>query len=106
MCLLTGVLLFNFIYTRYLLVECNEGKETKEGAMYLNVMRRFSHALMKVSAMFHIFILSVCLQLKYSPIVLSKTFNNKIEHPPNYPQLDFLHLECLADNSLLNEKRL
>jgi len=29
-------------------VECNEGKETKEGAMYLNVMRRFSQALMKV----------------------------------------------------------
>lgn len=33
---------------RYLLVECNEGKETKEGVMYLNVMRRFSQALMKV----------------------------------------------------------
>lgn len=30
-------------------MECNEGKETKEGAMYLNVMRRFSHALMKVA---------------------------------------------------------
>ena len=48
---------FTVIYNRYLLVECNEGKETKEGAMYLNVMRRFSHALMKVSATSHIFIL-------------------------------------------------
>lgn len=40
-------------------MECNEGKETKEGAMYLNVMRRFSHALMKVSVKFLIFMLSV-----------------------------------------------
>ena len=42
-------------------MECNEGKETKEGAMYLNVMRRFSHALMKVSASarFLIFIISL-----------------------------------------------
>ena len=40
-------------------MECNEGKETKEGAMYLNVMRRFSHALMKVSARFLIFIISL-----------------------------------------------
>ncbi|KAJ7385245.1 Phosphatidylinositol 3-kinase catalytic subunit type 3 [Desmophyllum pertusum] len=38
--------LANYFYW-YLLVECNEGKETKEGAMYLNVMRRFSQALMK-----------------------------------------------------------
>lgn len=28
-------------------MECNEGKDIKEGAMYLNVMRRFSQALMK-----------------------------------------------------------
>ena len=34
---------------RYLLVECNEDKEKKEGATYLNVMRRFSQALMKVN---------------------------------------------------------
>ncbi|CAH3041450.1 unnamed protein product [Porites lobata] len=38
--------LANFFYW-YLLVECNEGKDIKEGAMYLNVMRRFSQALMK-----------------------------------------------------------
>lgn len=43
-CILFSCILSN----RYLLVECNEGKETKEGAMYLNVMRRFSQALMKV----------------------------------------------------------
>ena len=41
--------LYNYvILTRYLLVECNEDKDTKEGSMYLNVMRRFSQALMKV----------------------------------------------------------
>ena len=36
------------IHFRYLLVECNEAKDTKEGEMYLNVMRRFSQALIKV----------------------------------------------------------
>ncbi|XP_022781859.1 phosphatidylinositol 3-kinase catalytic subunit type 3-like [Stylophora pistillata] len=38
--------LANYFYW-YLFVECNEGKDTKEGEMYLNVMRRFSQALMK-----------------------------------------------------------
>lgn len=44
----TFILFSCILSNRYLLVECNEGKETKEGAMYLNVMRRFSQALMKV----------------------------------------------------------
>ena len=39
---------FLSIFFRYLFVECNEGKDTKEAEMYLNVMRRFSQALMKV----------------------------------------------------------
>ncbi|RMX58215.1 hypothetical protein pdam_00000159 [Pocillopora damicornis] len=38
--------LANYFYW-YLFVECNEGKDTKEAEMYLNVMRRFSQALMK-----------------------------------------------------------
>ena len=39
---------FKLIF-RYLVVECQEGRQTREGSMYLNVMRRFSHELMKVS---------------------------------------------------------
>ena len=45
---MTFILFSCILSNRYLLVECNEGKETKEGTMYLNVMRRFSQALMKV----------------------------------------------------------
>ena len=41
------------IHFRYLLVECNEAKDTKEGEMYLNVMRRFSQALIKVCITHH-----------------------------------------------------
>ena len=44
----TFILFSCILSNRYLLVECNEGKDIKEGAMYLNVMRRFSQALMKV----------------------------------------------------------
>lgn len=76
---LTGMLFHNIIYIRYLLVECNEGKETKEGAMYLNVMRRFSHALMKVSVTFVIFILSV----SFSVTEIFSTF----QHPSNCSEL-------------------
>ena len=45
---MTFILFSCILSNRYLLVECNEGKDIKEGAMYLNVMRRFSQALMKV----------------------------------------------------------
>lgn len=38
--------LANYFYW-YLVVECQEGRQTREGSMYLNVMRRFSHELMK-----------------------------------------------------------
>ena len=45
------IIIIILLLIRYLLVECNEGQETKEGAMYLNVMRRFSQALMKVGVL-------------------------------------------------------
>ena len=58
------------LLTRYLLVECNEDKDTKEGAMYLNVMRRFSQVLMKVSCFLFLLLLSYKPYSKMASILL------------------------------------
>ena len=41
--------MINNIVLRYLLVECKDGRDKKVTDMYLNIMRRFSKALLTVS---------------------------------------------------------